>query len=319
MMAAEPPEGTPGGRWPDVMPRPEFRITAVYLLAAGLWVVLSDLAVHSALPDSSASVQTWKGMNFVITSSVLLFMVLRRAYRGWRHAEELNRKLTSEMSDCFRLLSARSERLREEERTRISRELHDRFGQALTSLGMDLRWVEGRLERMEDRGMNPLIDRLVEAGEEVSRLIAGVQSVAADLRPDALDRLGLQDALEQEARRCQTRSGLSVSVDAAGLPEEIPPDVATAAYRIFQEAMTNVVRHAGATTVAVRCEADDAALKLTVADDGRGMPPSAEEGRRAIGLLGMRERAELCGGTFLISPRQGGGTEVLATMPWKPC
>ncbi|WP_341406031.1 sensor histidine kinase [Luteolibacter soli] len=288
-----------------------------YLLAAGLWVVLSDQVVRVVLPNSSASVQTLKGLNFVLTTSLLLFFVLRRAYRGWRSAERLNRELIMEMSDGFRLLSARSERLREEERTRLSRELHDQFGQALTSLTMELRWVEGRLERMEDQNVNPLIDRLVEAEEQVAQLLTGVQSIAADLRPDALDRLGLQEALMQEAGRFQERTGIEVTVNAGELPGDIPPAVATAAYRIFQEAMTNVVRHAGAAHVAVRCTADGSALRLTVADDGKGMPAEAERGRQAIGLLGMRERTELCGGSFRVCSSEGEGTEVSAMMPWK--
>jgi len=316
MMAAKTSEPREA-RWPEVMPRPEFRITVIYLLVAGLWVVLSDQVVRVALPDASPSVQTLKGLNFVLTTSLLLFFVLRRAYRGWRDAERRNRDLILEISDCFRLLSARSERLREEERTRLSRELHDQLGQALTSLTMDLRWVEGRLERLEDHGVNPLIDRLVEAEEQLSQLLTGVQSIAADLRPDALDRLGLQDALVQEAKRFQERTGIAVAVDAAGLPDDIPPAVATATYRIFQEAMTNVLRHAGATKVTVRCAADGSKLRLKVADNGKGMPPAVEWGRQAIGLLGMRERAELCNGTFGVSSSEGGGTEVFAVMPWK--
>ena len=304
-------------RWPDVMPRPELRITLLYLLLAGLWVVLSDLVVRVVLPSSSASVQTLKGLNFVLTTSLLLFFVLRRAYRGWREAERRNRDLIIEMSDGFRLLSARSERLREEERTRISRELHDQLGQALTSVTMDLRWVEGRLERMEDQGVNPLIDRLVEAEEQVGQLLVGVQLIASDLRPEALDRLGLRDALMLEARRFQERTGMAVAVEACELPGELSPEIATAAYRIFQEAMTNVIRHAGATKVTVRCTADESTVRLTVADNGRGMPPEAERGRQAIGLLGMRERAELCGGTFCVLSSKGGGTEVSAAMPWK--
>ncbi|RYD66390.1 MAG: sensor histidine kinase [Verrucomicrobiaceae bacterium] len=315
-MAAKTAEAI-GARWPDVMPRPEFRITLLYLMLAGLWVVLSDHVVHVVLPNSSASVQTLKGLNFVLTTSLLLFFVLRRAYRGWREAERRNRELIIEMSDGFRLLSARSERLREEERTRISRELHDQLGQALTSVTMDLRWLEGRLERLEDQQVNPLIDRLVEAEEQVGHLLVGVQSIAADLRPDALDRLGLRDALVHEAKRFQERTGIAVAVEADELPEEIPREVATGAYRIFQEAMTNVVRHAEATKVTVLCAADESRLSLTVVDNGKGMSPEAERGRQAIGLLGMRERAELCGGTFRVLSSKGGGTEVSAAMPWK--
>ncbi|HEY1120436.1 MAG TPA: sensor histidine kinase, partial [Haloferula sp.] len=172
-------------------------------------------------------------------------------------------------------------------------------------------------ERLEDQGVNPLIDRLVEAEEQVSQLLTGVQAIAADLRPDALDRLGLRDALVQEAKRFEERSGIAVRIEADELPEEIPPAVATAAYRIFQEVMTNVARHAGASEVKVKCAADGSTVRLTVADNGKGLAPEAERVRDAIGLLGMRERAELCGGTFRVLSSRGGGTEVSAAMPWK--
>ncbi|MCW1924761.1 sensor histidine kinase [Luteolibacter arcticus] len=316
MMAAKT-SGPGEAEWPEVMPTPELRIAAIYLIVAGLWVVLSDQVVRVTLPDEPVYVQTLKGMNFVLTTSVVLFFVLRRAYRGWRNAEQRNRRLTAEISECFRLLSARSEISREEERTRLSRELHDQLGQSLTGLTMDLRWVEGRLERLDDRAMNPLIDRLIEAEDQVQKLLSDVQSIAADLRPDALDRLGLQEALLQEMKRFHERTGIEVKVEAADLPADVPPVIATAAYRIVQEAMTNVARHSKATEVTVRCAADEGAVTVSVTDNGVGISPGVEHGRRALGLLGMRERAEFCGGTLRVSPLEGGGTEVSAVLPWK--
>ncbi|MCW1885937.1 sensor histidine kinase [Luteolibacter flavescens] len=304
--------------WPDVMPRPEWRITAAYLLAAGLWVVLSDYLVCSVWPDGSAWVQALKGLNFIATTSLLLFFVLRRAYRGWRRAERRNRNLVVEMSDCFRQLSGRSERLREEERTRLSRELHDQLGQSLTVLALDLRWMEGRLEKLNDAApVNPLIDRLVDMEGQVQQLLAAVQSISADLRPDALDRLGLHDALIQEAKRLQQRSGIAITVDVTGVPERLPQEIATTAYRIFQEAMTNVIRHAEASEVVVCCGTHQGRLRLSITDDGVGMKPDGDRGRGALGLLGMRERAESCGGSLRVTSNPDKGTEVVAELPCK--
>jgi signal transduction histidine kinase len=308
-------DGEPGPRWPHLLPLPEWRITAAYVAAAAAWVVLSDRAVGDAGTNPTLSVQTFKGLNFVATTAVLLYFVLRSAYRGWRHAERKNHELAAEMSDCLRLLCARTEVAREEERTRLSRELHDQLGQALTGLKMDLRWIEGRLEQANRPDLNPLVDRLVDAGEQAQAMIVQVQAIAADLRPDALDQLGLSAAIEQEAKRFTQRTGIPCRV-VVEVPEWLPANVALAAFRILQEALTNVMRHAGASEVTVTCSPDENALTLVVADDGKGMPEAAGHGRKALGILGMRERAELCGGRFGVSSRKGGGTEVTARLPW---
>jgi signal transduction histidine kinase len=279
-------------------------------------VVLSDRAVGTSLEGDPLSAQTLKGLNFVLTSAVLLYVVLRRAYRGWRQAERKHRELSGDMSDCLRLLCARTEVAREEERTRLSRELHDQLGQALTGAKMDLRWIEGRLEQTGQPEFNPLIDRVVDVGEQIRELIVKVQSIAADLRPDALDQLGLGTAMELEAKRFTERSGLPCTVLVTGRPETIPSGISLAAFRIFQEALTNVLRHAEASSVEVSCTIETERLTLVVADDGKGIAPAAGQGRRALGILGMRERAELCGGCLSVSSREGGGTGITAVLPW---
>lgn len=307
----------PSGAWPHVLPRPEVRIVLAYLVIASVWVIGSDRLLQRVMPASPGPLQTLKGLNFVATTSLLLFFVLRRAYQGWRQAEREQWAMMSEMSDMFRNLSIRVESLREADRTRISRELHDQLGQELTGLKMDLRWLEARLELRDDRSLNPLTDRLVETQEQVDSLIATVQRIAADLRPDALDDLGLAEALTEEAERFTLRSGVSCSVEVAGLPEEIPPDVSTAAFRIFQEALTNVARHAGASQVSAACRMVGEALELIVADNGKGMPLGAASNTKSLGLLGMRERAELLGGRISFTAGETGGTKVTASMPWR--
>lgn len=288
-----------------------------YLVLASLWVIWSDHLMHCYMPESAVYLQSLKGVNFVVTTSVLLFFVLRRAYRGWRQAERENWVLMSRMSETFRNLSSRAESQREADRTRISRELHDQLGQALTGLKMDLRWVESRLELREDRALNPLTDRLVETQEQVDDLIGTVQRIATDLRPDALDSLGLPEALKEEAERFVLRTGVSCQVEVAELPEETTPEVATAAFRIFQEALTNIARHARASEVEVGCTTAGGNLELVIADNGQGIPAGVALDATSLGLLGMRERAEILGGRVRVTGGESGGTRVVATLPWR--
>ena len=311
---ATPPIPRPG-KPPHVTARPEARIAIAYLVIASVWIIWSDHILSAVMPERPAFIQSFKGLNFVVTTAVLLFIVLRRAYRGWRRAERERMELLSEVSETFRHLSTRVESLREADRTRISRELHDQLGQGLTGLKLDLRWIENRIEVREDRQLNPVTDRLVEAQEQVDSLIASVQRISTDLRPDALDNLGLPDALTEEAERFLLRTGVPCRVTVDEAAAEIPPEVATAAFRIFQEALTNITRHAQATRVEVDCGIAGGLLELAIADDGKGIDPAAIRDTRSLGLLGMRERAGLLGGELLIAPGENGGTMVKARLP----
>ena len=316
---AEPPASKigrpPPGKWPHVTPRPEVRIVIAYLIIASVWIIWSDHILYSVIPKNTTFIQSFKGINFVLTTAILLFFVLRRAYRGWRRAEREQMALLSEVSETFRHLSTRVESLREADRTRISRELHDQLGQGLTGLKLDLRWIENRIEVREDRDLNPVTDRLVEAQDQVDALISSVQRISTDLRPDALDNLGLPDALKEEAERFLLRTGVLCDVTVDEAAEEIPPETATAAFRIFQEALTNITRHAQATRVTVSCGIRGGLLDLTIADDGKGIDPASIEDTKSLGLLGMRERAGLLGGELVIAPGENGGTMVKARLP----
>jgi signal transduction histidine kinase len=318
---AEPPAlkigHSPLGKWPHVTPKPEVRIVVAYLVIASVWIIWSDHILYSVMPKNTTFIQSFKGLNFVITSAILLFFVLRRAYRGWRRAEREQMALLSEVSETFRHLSTRVESLREADRTRISRELHDQLGQALTGLKLDLRWVENRIEVREDRSLNQVTDRLVEAQDHVDDLIVTVQRISADLRPDALDNLGLSEALTEEAERFFLRTGVPCHAQVDELPDGIPPEIATAAFRIFQEALTNVTRHAQASKVEVSCSLERGILKLCISDDGKGIDAAAAQDTKSLGLLGMRERASLSGGTLIVGPGEKGGTTVEASLPLK--
>jgi signal transduction histidine kinase len=214
----------------------------------------------------------------------------------------------------LRALASHLQRIREEEKTRIARDLHDDLGQLLTGLKMDLAWIEGQLEAMPPGPeVNALLDRTLAAGDLSDETIAHVQRIAAELRPAALDRLGLSAALQQEARRFRERTGIRCTTTTPELLPPHSPDVATALYRIAQEALTNVARHARASEVTIELTVADAALLLTIEDDGVGFDAGARAG--SLGLLGMSERASLVHGQLEVGRRAPRGTTVSARAP----
>jgi PAS domain S-box-containing protein len=216
----------------------------------------------------------------------------------------------------LRALTARLESLREEERTRIARAIHDELGQLLTGLKMDLRWVEGWLEKSDDVRLRPFLDRIVGGSELTDAIIKAVQGIAAELRPGVLDTLGLKSALEFEARRFYERTGTKCVVKA---PSRIPPlsaEVTTALFRIFQECLTNIARHSGATAVEVVLELVENDVHLCVADNGRGMREIERVAVDSLGLLGISERAKLLRGDVMFSSTEGGGTTIDVRVPY---
>jgi signal transduction histidine kinase len=221
----------------------------------------------------------------------------------------------AEAEASVRALAARLERVREEEKTRIARDLHDDLGQLLTAVQMELRWVEERLaEHPEAALANALTDHVVEVTRLVDDGVRSVQRIAADLRPSALDRLGLGAALRAEGRRFHERSGVLCEVVVEGELPDLLPDAATALYRVAQEALTNVARHAHASRATVSLTARGGELSLRVEDDGRGLSEPGP-GPHAIGLLGMKERAALLGGTVAFLPGKARGTVVELRVP----
>jgi two-component system, NarL family, sensor histidine kinase UhpB len=218
----------------------------------------------------------------------------------------------------LRALSARLQSAREAERTSVAREIHDELGQVLTALKLNLDWLERKIgDREHDRSLNPLLDRVVECGEMIDSAIHSVQRIATDLRPGLLDHLGLAAALQQEAHRFQKRSGITCEVHLPPNHLGLPREVATAIFRILQEALTNVVRHAQATAVRVKLEADAERVVLEVEDNGRGIRPNDVAAARSLGLLGMRERASVLGGDVAIEPVTPRGSRVTLRLPRK--
>ncbi len=215
----------------------------------------------------------------------------------------------------LRALTARLEKSREEERTRIAREIHDELGQLLTGLKMDLRWVENWLEKTDDPRLRPFLDRIVGGTELADAVIKAVQAIATDLRPGVLDTLGLAAALEFEARRFQERTGTACMVEG---PPELPrlsQEVTTALFRIFQECLTNVARHSGATRVDAVLEKGEGEVCLCITDNGCGIADIEKVAAESLGLVGITERVTLLGGQVSFSSPTGNGTTVRVRLP----
>jgi signal transduction histidine kinase len=210
----------------------------------------------------------------------------------------------------LRALTEHLDRMREAERARIARELHDELGQLLTGIKLDFAATVRRLRELRTPG--DVVDRLQSAIGQVDIAIAMVRRISSDLRPAALDHRDLGGAIEDEARRVAARSGLRIRV-ANRIEESVSPELATAAFRIFQEALTNAVRHAQATSIRARITTRGGRLLLYLRDNGIGMPDSPGDG--ALGLLGMRERARSVGGELGIRSRAGRGTLVSFLLP----
>jgi PAS domain S-box-containing protein len=223
----------------------------------------------------------------------------------------------------LRELAAYSEGVREDERTRIAREVHDELGSLLVALKMDVNWLDKRLSEQQAReaqAAQDMRERMRSKCQNMSRLIENavdnVGRIITDLRPSILDHQGLWAALEWQAHEFVQSAELALGwhMDVHGAAE-LPEPAAMAVFRIFQEMLSNVGRHAQARHVDVRIEATAAQLHITVRDDGCGAAPEAFEAATAYGVMGMRERARHFGGTITIESQVGQGSTFHLRMP----
>jgi PAS domain S-box-containing protein len=222
----------------------------------------------------------------------------------------------SRSEEQLRALAARLQQAREDEALRIARELHDQLGRCLTAIKMDVAGIErGLTGGMAEGRFEALIERRTRMSETLDETVHTVRRISAELRPGVLDDLGLAAAIEWQARDFQARSGVSCVLR---LPEndlQLSRDRATALFRIFQESLTNVARHAQATKLWVNLSEEEGAVVLEVEDDGVGISAERLAERPSLGLSGMRERAAVFGGEIEFAGAPGQGTAVVARMP----
>lgn len=236
--------------------------------------------------------------------------------RALREAEERRQRKRAveklrQSHQQLRALTAHLQRVREEERTRIAREVHDELGQALTGLKLDVSWLAGQLPRKS----RSLLERARSMASQIDATIQTVRRIATELRPGILDDLGLAAAVEWQANEFQNRTGIPCEVRTDIRDDHRGPECNTAVFRIFQELLTNIARHARARRVAVQLMESDGRIILEVRDDGRGITDEELSSPLSVGLLGMRERAELLGGEITFTGRPGEGTTVIVRLP----
>jgi PAS domain S-box-containing protein len=245
------------------------------------YVVVSDLTERQRMEDALAESRT----------------------RAERELRELN--------DQLRRVSARSRARREEDRTRLARELHDQLGQALAGLKIELFWLAERAGGTDAEIAAKIAAMTMLVDDTIDR----VRRISTELRPPVLDRLGLFAAIEWQIEEFRKRSHIHVRFRSA--VDQVPLDLgrSTAVFRIFQEALTNIAAHAHATQVAVRLAIRRGWLLITVADNGRGIGAARSDDRQSLGLMGMHERADLLGGQVRIAQGRPRGTVVHIAIP----
>ena len=244
--------------------------------------------------------------SFYEGGSIAVLVVLRDVTERRLAERELR-----ESREQLRQLSTSLLAVREEEKTRIARELHDELGQALTGLKMDLAQLVTHLspEQQTAIGQASAMKSLIES------TVASVRRLATELRPLMLDDLGLLSTIEWLVSDFSRRTGIAVDLNLPGQEFQVDPELSTALFRVLQESLTNVARHAGASRVGVTLTGTESDVQLTVHDNGRGLNRALESAPKTFGLLGMRERASMLGGELVVHSDPGAGTSIVMIVP----
>jgi two-component system sensor histidine kinase UhpB len=303
-------------------------VNVAILVTAFLLLLLTPVSV-SPEPTRGQFVILLAGLIVMLASNALLLrfsmaplgrlMGLMRSVDVLQPGRRLDAGGTPEVAEVITAFNATLERLEDErrasmrrvlsaqeaERRRIAQELHDQIGQNLTAVVLELKRLQGHVTA-------DWADTLADAQELARESLGELRRISYELRPAALDDLGLRSALESLATAVARRADIDVALEVAPDLPPLPADVELAVYRIAQEALTNAVRHSGCTRLRVRLSAEDDAVYLRVADDGRGL---GELPRSGGGVRGMRERALMIGGRLVLGVSDEGGVEVELSIP----
>ncbi len=291
--------------------------TAAQYTASDQTVLASGQPLHTVEPYPDLD----GGVGFMLVSKFPIFDANGAVMQvGGLGIDVTERKRAEELlensREQLRALTAKLHTVREEESSHLSREIHDELGHALTGLNMDLNWMRRKLDEEWNPALrSQLQKRMNSMTASLETTARAVQRIAAELRPGMLDDLGLAAALEWNAEEFETRTGISCQWEFK--PEDTPlnRDRATALYRVFQEILSNVARHAAAQSLKLKLAQSGGQLVLEVFDNGRGFDEKKVADHKSLGLLGMRERAAFVGGQVTIDTHPGKGTKVRVTCP----
>ncbi|HEX6430950.1 MAG TPA: histidine kinase [Niastella sp.] len=215
-----------------------------------------------------------------------------------------------QIEERHRLLSDHLLNIRETERTNIAREIHDELGQQLTILKMDVSWLHQKLRKYEDAAV---LQKTSDTLKVLNETIRTVRRIATELRPSMLDDLGLIEAIEWQSKEFEKRSGIQISFESTIPHLPVANSIATSLFRIYQEALTNIGRHANAKHVYSKLQLENDNIILIIKDDGIGFDIQTLGVKKTLGLLGMKERTLMMGGRFEINSKAGEGTTIVIT------
>jgi PAS domain S-box-containing protein len=266
------------------------------------------------LRDWTTDINTHHGRR-CLSISLLGIVVNGRLLRAWGvHTDVTEQRTMTEALESshqqLRLLSNHVQELREKERIDLARELHDSLGQSLTSIKIGLSVVRKELGQNGAQPKRAILERFTEINQQLTETIGAVKSISTGLRPGVLDKFGLAAAIEWQCREFSRRSGVKCEFKMPRAKLDLSPDKSTALFRILQEALTNISRHARATQAKIFLRKGKQAVSMTIVDNGRGITSEEIKAPQSLGLLGMRERAESIGGTFSIEGTPQKGTVV---------
>lgn len=296
------------------------------------------IETEEELPDSDGHLRTWLVRNFPLTDRAadrlvggVAIDITDRKRAEEQAADRLvggvaiditDRKRAEEQAkqaaDQLRALSGHLQTVREEERKRIARELHDEMSQLLTGLKMDISWLQRQLSESapsKQGQVSPLVDKTQDMTVLIDQSITAVRRIISELRPAVLDHLGLVAALEWQAGEFERRTGIQCRFSTAVSQVDLDEIGTTTLFRVLQEALTNIMKHAGATAAAVRLEQDSGQVRLMVEDNGTGIRTDQPPNRESFGIVGIRERVALSKGTVSLVSRGTSGTTLTAVIP----
>ncbi len=294
------------------------------ILCAVIWFIMDNFSPHIY---SNPAIPYWNALvrfGFFLIVVLLIWKVkslkenlevsvLQRT-KDLIHETNMHKQTKEEtiaINDRLRELNKTIENIKEEQNTRIAREVHDELGQSLTAMNLELMWISRKYSTNED-----LVARMSMLSGLVGDTINTVRKISSDLRPRLLDQLGLFSAIESQLKDFTKRTSIE---SLCSFPEQeikFKGSAATTIFRIFQEALTNISRHSGCKFVNVMfTQPDEHLLVMTVKDDGKGFENSAYVSLKGMGLLGMNERAHILGGTLDVITSPGEGTEIILKTP----